>query len=211
MATAMAGRVPPAIVDIPLEPSGGLDMNDAQQDFIYARLMTLNTAGFNGHLLASIVSAWVCNGGALPAWLGLLQDSFEKLLSSYFPGCQPLFTIPPKEMLDHNRMPEWPELVTLLQEERAGKEEAELWWAEIVAAACIGMDHLWQDLGLRSRKDLGELLHRNFPALAARNVHDMKWKKFLYKQLCEKEGIYLCRAPSCEQCGDYRNCFGSEE
>jgi nitrogen fixation protein NifQ len=51
----------------------------------------------------------------------------------------------------------------------------------------------------------------NFEPLALRNDKDMKWKKFLYKQLCEAEGIYVCRAPSCEVCVDYDNCFGNEE
>jgi len=32
-------------------------------------------------------------------------------------------------------------------------------------------------------------MRRNFPPLAARNRKDMKWKRFLYKQLCEAEGI----------------------
>ncbi|MFM8444786.1 MAG: nitrogen fixation protein NifQ, partial [Methylococcus sp.] len=35
------------------------------------------------------------------------------------------------------------------------------------------------------------------------------WKKFLYKQLCEAEGIYVCRAPSCGECVDYADCFPS--
>ena len=72
-------------------------------------------------------------------------------------------------------------------------------------------DHLWQDLGLWSRKDLGTLMQLNFPQLAARNDKDMKWKKFLYKQLCIAEGIYTCRAPSCEVCADYQHCFGPED
>jgi nitrogen fixation protein NifQ len=38
----------------------------------------------------------------------------------------------------------------------------------------------------------------------------MKWKKFLYRQLCLEEGIYVCRAPSCEVCKDYDLCFGPE-
>lgn len=82
--------------------------------------------------------------------------------------------------------------------------------ASIVATACMGLDHLWQDLGLWSRNELSALLHTNFPILAARNIRDMKWKKFLYKQLCEREGIYVCRAPSCDVCADYALCFGSE-
>lgn len=185
-------------------------IDDARHDFLYARLVMLNSSGFNGHLLASIVSSWLCGRGVLPARLGLTQAMFERLLSSYFPGWQELFTIPIKEMLDYSRLPEWSELVALLENDRAGHDDSELWLAQIVAAACIGMDHLWQDLGLRSRMDLSELMRRNFPALAARNSRDMKWKKFLYKQLCEKEGINACRAPSCDICIDYQKCFGPE-
>ncbi|MCK7499364.1 MAG: nitrogen fixation protein NifQ [Comamonadaceae bacterium] len=31
----------------------------------------------------------------------------------------------------------------------------------------------------------------------------MKWKKFLYKQLCEREEILVCKAPSCAVCCDH--------
>ncbi len=55
------------------------------------------------------------------------------------------------------------------------------------------------------------MLAYNFPDLVARNSKDMKWKKFLYKQLCEAEGLYVCRAPSCEVCKDYQQCFGPED
>jgi nitrogen fixation protein NifQ len=51
----------------------------------------------------------------------------------------------------------------------------------------------------------------NFPQLAARNEHDMKWKKFLYKQLCDRKGVNTCRAPTCEYCVDYLSCFGAED
>lgn len=188
-----------------------VDMIDARQDFIYARLMMLNTTGYNGHLLASIVSAWFCGRTVLPAWLGLSRESFEMLLGNCFPGWQGIFTIPMKERLDHGLIPELQDLVTLLQDNCANRDSNEEHLAGIVAAACAGMDHLWQDLGLRSRKDLSELMQRNFPALAARNSRDMKWKKFLYKQLCEKEGLNACRAPSCDHCADYKKCFGPEE
>jgi nitrogen fixation protein NifQ len=83
--------------------------------------------------------------------------------------------------------------------------------AEVVTNACMANDHLWQDLGLWSREYLSQLMRQNFPSLAAKNVHDMKWKKFLYKQLCDKEGISVCRSPSCEYCVDYLNCFGPED
>ena len=44
-----------------------------------------------------------------------------------------------------------------------------------------------------------------------KNVRDMKWKKFLYKQLCLQEGVYLCRSPSCAVWRDYPVCFGPDE
>jgi nitrogen fixation protein NifQ len=55
------------------------------------------------------------------------------------------------------------------------------------------------------------MLQYKFPHLAEKNDQDMKWKKFLYKQLCEAEGLYFCRAPSCNVCIDYPKCYGSEE
>jgi nitrogen fixation protein NifQ len=102
------------------------------------------------------------------------------------------------------------ELVRLMLIDKAGRSPSEVWMGHAVAAGCMASDHLWQDLGLWSREDLSALMRRNFPALAARNVKDMKWKRFLYKQLCEAEGIYTCRAPSCEVCADYHVCFRPE-
>ncbi len=82
--------------------------------------------------------------------------------------------------------------------------------AETVAVACLGDDHLWQDLQLPSRAELSALMAHWFPTLAARNDRDMKWKKFLYKQLCEREEIFICKSPSCAVCSDWARCFGPE-
>jgi nitrogen fixation protein NifQ len=82
--------------------------------------------------------------------------------------------------------------------------------AETVAVACLGDQHLWQDLQLDSRAELSAMMRQWFPALVERNHLDMKWKKFLYKQLCEREALYICKAPSCAQCSDLGLCFGPE-
>jgi nitrogen fixation protein NifQ len=79
-----------------------------------------------------------------------------------------------------------------------------------VAVACLGDNHLWQDLRLTSRAELSALMRRWFPALVARNHGDMKWKKFLYRQLCEREEILICKSPSCAVCSDHVACFGPE-
>jgi len=83
--------------------------------------------------------------------------------------------------------------------------------AETVAVACLGDQHLWQDLQFGSRAELSALMRHWFPALVARNHADMKWKKFLYKQLCEREELFICKAPSCAECSDRPLCFGPEE
>ncbi len=82
--------------------------------------------------------------------------------------------------------------------------------AETVALACLGDNHLWQDLQLDSRAELSALMRHWFPALVAKNHADMKWKKFLYRQLCEREEILICKSPSCAVCSDQPKCFGPE-
>ena len=56
-----------------------------------------------------------------------------------------------------------------------------------------------------------DVMTRWFPRLAERNDRDMKWKKFLYKQLCDRAEVSACRAPSCGVCTDQVVCFGPEE
>jgi len=163
----------------------------------------------NDELFAQMISSQSAGIGALPPGLGLAKESLAALFARHFPGVELPFRC--ADLADVERALEHDDLLALLLEHRAGRDESEIWMAEIVTAACMGNDHLWQDLGLRSRDWLSRLMTENFPALASKNAHDMKWKKFLYKQLCEKEEIYICRAPSCAECVDYPKCFGPEE
>lgn len=81
--------------------------------------------------------------------------------------------------------------------------------ARILANGCLGSAHLWKDLGLRDRPQLRALISEYFPLMITLNTHDMRWKRFFYRQLCEMGGDYLCRAPSCTQCASYSECFAS--
>ncbi|MFO1327616.1 MAG: nitrogen fixation protein NifQ [Rubrivivax sp.] len=82
--------------------------------------------------------------------------------------------------------------------------------AQAIALACLGDRHLWEDLGLPSRAELGRLMQRHFPSLVALNDRGMRWKKFLYRQLCIAEQVLICRSPSCEVCDEQPLCFGPE-
>ncbi|OYY93097.1 MAG: hydrogenase [Hydrogenophilales bacterium 28-61-23] len=176
---------------------------------LYALLMARAAGLPNDDLFARMLVSHAGGQSALPAGLGLESNDFRALMARHFPG----FSLPAQLAGAPDlgeRAAEWDELLALLMEHRAGVEPSETWLALIVATACMGGDHLWQDLGLWQRADLTQLMARNFPGLTALNNRDMKWKRFLYKQLCNGAGVYVCRSPSCEVCVDYAKCFGRE-
>lgn len=176
----------------------------------YDNLLACGDGASNCIWLTQILASWLAGESVLPDRLGLTAEQFQGL-RAHFTGCYLPEQAPSGSRLDFSRMLEKQDIEQLLRQFAGpGLVETE-WLIAIIVAACLGSDHLWHDLGLWSRKELSAMLQYHFPELAARNVKDMKWKKFLYKQLCEAEGLYVCRAPSCEVCQDYQNCFGSEE
>ena len=178
---------------------------------IFARLKAKPIMTPNHEWLSCMVASWCVGQGVLPDYLGLMPAQFQQLKSAYFQDDSLPEHSASGSRLDFSRMLEKEDLVNLLTRYcRPDTLEME-WMIAIIVAGCLGSDHLWQDLGLWSRPQLSAMLHYNFPAPAAKNDQDMKWKKFLYKQLCEAEGLYLCRAPSCNVCIDYAKCYGSEE
>lgn len=188
---------------------GALETGLLEQKYKY--LMAFAGGYPNDEIYACILSSWQMNMGVLPRNLGLKNHEFSEFFCMHFPTMlQPsidnseiLYSLESKEELD--------DVYNLLLQYRAGITVSEIWMAKIIATACQGSDHLWQDMGLWSRSQLSQLLKWNFPKLAIKNVSNMKWKKFIYKQLCITEGIYICRAPSCEACADYYDCFSAEE
>jgi nitrogen fixation protein NifQ len=99
----------------------------------------------------------------------------------------------------------------LLLDHRSDDTEQTEWLAYAIASGCMGGDHLYQDISLPSREALSALLAEHFTSLKAKNSANMKWKKFLYKQLCDRAEVSTCSAPSCQVCDDYQNCFGTDD
>ena len=185
------------------------DINDREQ--IYLQLTTQPICTPNHEWLACMLASWQVGKSVLPDYLGLTIDEFEALTARYFADYPLPRQAPSGKQLDFNRMLEREDLINLLKRYSRPYVVEIDWMIGLLVAGCLGDDHLWHDLGLWSRSQLTALLHYNFPELAQRNSHDMKWKKFFYKQLCEEEGLYVCRAPSCTVCIDYDKCYGSEE
>lgn len=176
---------------------------------LHAHLMRHAAGTPNDEFLAHLIAGWTLGDGVLPPDLGLGPQRFARLMAAHFPrlAWQPQPDHGPALVL----YPEFDDLVRFIGAHAdttvAGADDLTL----VLATGCMGSDHLWQDLGLPSRRELSQLIALNFPELGTLNSRDMKWKKFLYRELCQREGIFVCASPSCEACADYANCFGPEE
>lgn len=152
--------------------------------------------------------------GCLPWRLGLDPQAFEAMCCAYLPASVKAAAFNEhghlRQVLLDLRHDEWQDLYRLLIAGGRQQNRLESWLAASMAAACLGANHLWRDMGLPNRDLLSALLKHYFPGLANKNIHNMRWKKFFYKQLCEAEGGYICRSPTCEQCTLYADCFGAE-
>jgi len=110
-----------------------------------------------------------------------------------------------------SRQDEFDDLVELLFNHAIQSSQEASLLARIIAQACLGQNHLWQDLGLSNRQVLNNLMRDFFPTLHAKNIGNMRWKKFFYRQLCVRANVSICKSPSCGVCCDYSSCFSQEE
>lgn len=156
-------------------------------------------------VLASLLAGRCLRQGVLSTTLGLPEAAFQALCTDYFSGAP--ISVPDAPAHELFLLDDLRDLLLLY---RAKQHASEVWLADIVAYACGGSNHLWQDLGLAHRAELSTLMAMAFPALAALNVGDMKWKKFIFRQYCSIEGIYTCPAPSCGDCAERAQCFAPE-
>jgi len=79
-------------------------------------------------------------------------------------------------------------------------EEARYVIAPLIARKSLEMNHLYQDLGFKSRVQMGAYMKRNFPHLADLKPKEKLWKKFLYDAIDQV-------APACATCNDQEHCF----
>lgn len=184
-------------------------------------LQLLSAAGDPSDVTTIALAGVIASSALRPAdyqapLAGLGTEEFAWLLESEFPYLAwethlALRAAQKKAPRPIDSLDEFSDLLALLWDHRAEDDTRSLWLACGVATACMAANHLWQDMGLPSRHMLGEVLASHFPALHAQNDQDMKWKKFFYKQLCDRAEVHACRAPSCTVCNDHALCFGAED
>ena len=182
-------------------------MNIRQTDYSTTPLARARRPGDPATLAFAGVIDQALRASRQPLIRGLSERCFQKLLEEFFCG---LSFANGEQHAAPEEFDEFDEIVELLLEHRASNAEQETWLAYAIASASLGENHLWQDLGLPSRAVLSSLMQTHFPSLAAKNVGDMKWKKFFYRQLCQRAGVPICKSPHCADCCDYRVCFGPE-
>lgn len=169
---------------------------------------------FDDHVVACVLAvalAEVATGATtLTEATGLDAATLGALLAERFPGFDRAEigdTAAPTVEVEEELLVDL--LAGHLTEHRAGDGLGPV-LVRLIARRALRPDHLWQDLGLSDRGELGRLLARHFPALHVANTGNMRWKKFFYRRLCEAEGFTLCTAPSCAVCTDFSDCFGEE-
>jgi nitrogen fixation protein NifQ len=168
---------------------------------------------FTAHIFSCLVAIGLNEsqetGVTLEDALGLAAREIDALVAAWAPGAAERPT-GNKRAASIEFDEEEQQLLALFQRYRCNDSRESVWLAAALTRRCMSPNHLWQDLGLKSRAELGRLMSDWYPALAARNQNNMKWKKFFYRCLCEMEGFTLCAAPTCRECDDYYGCFGEE-
>jgi nitrogen fixation protein NifQ len=164
---------------------------------------------FDRHVFASLLAVAASEGGVIADRVGLGDDDLAGLMERWFPQAVDVFERWRPTMI----APEDDEISMvrdLLLAHRSTEGEDSRWLAFVIARRALESNHLWEDLGLRDRTELSRLLSRHFAPLAARNLNNMRWKRFFYRMLCESDGFVMCTTPVCTNCRDFDLCFGEE-
>jgi len=143
-------------------------------------------------------------GGAVNGRLGMSGDQVEALRR--FLDAELGVPVAP----DYQPEEEEAMVRTVLMQNRSVPGEIGEWLACIIARRAMEPNHLWEDLGLHERPDLTRLMNRHFTPLAAKNTRNMRWKRFLYRSLCEAEGFTMCPSPTCDACSEFHICYGDD-
>lgn len=184
---------------------------------IYHRLVGCDPAAsaieddisFDRHILASILAVSAMETGPVAERAGLSAVELTELVMRWFPAAVDLIAewMPRAAAKDDE---EAAMVRDLLIGQRSSESDVGIWLAAMIARRAMEPNHLWEDLGLRDRAELTRLLGRHFAPLAARNINNMRWKRFFYRMLCEDDGLVMCTTPICTECNDFNLCFGEE-
>ena len=164
--------------------------------------VTLATQAFAG-----VIAAIGCGQIVAPR-MGLNASEFSGLLEQCFLSAKPDVLALPAIACAALPREDFNDLLQLLLEYRRDDSDETAWVAHALCSGCMGSDHLYSDMCLPNRQILSDLIAHYFPVLFGKNSGArMRWKKFFYKQLCDRAEVHLCPAPGCQSCIDRPVCF----
>jgi nitrogen fixation protein NifQ len=185
---------------------------------IYSALMNSSqparTSDEDRHLFACLLAV-ATEGSCDPEKaLGLDKGNLTSILTHYFPGADSSFLEPRSFSATEQPMGHNSEVLSVLlshlpKDPGRDKMHTSVWLAYILAARAALPGHLWVAMGLSERPELTAAIRRHLPSLANANNQNMRWKRYLYKQVCALNGGVMCKAPNCGVCSDYVLCFVS--
>ncbi|HEY5674702.1 MAG TPA: nitrogen fixation protein NifQ [Malonomonas sp.] len=187
---------------------------------LYQRLMSSKApagiASEDRQLFAGLLTVATQEAAALTSALGLHAEAIDSLLAEFFPAVTQAdlkLNLPdnPSAVQETNE-----DLLKILLahvpcDATGGMHQTSAWLARIIAARAAQPGHLWVAMGFFERQQLTAAIRRHLPTLAAANQQGMRWKRYLFKQLCDLNGGSMCKAPNCGVCSDYALCFAPED
>ena len=196
---------------------------DAQvtaNDPVYAGLINssnpLTKADDDCHLFACLLAVAVQDEHKTCEALGLTDRDISALLKKFFPRAEPdlLQKHNKAELLKPPEINE--EVLGILLEyvpTTLGQHDnlVSVYLCHILAARAALPGHLWVAMGLFERPELTAAIRRHLPSLAEANSQNMRWKRYLFKQVCDRNGGTMCKSPNCGVCSDYATCFADED
>lgn len=182
-------------------------------DPVYCALISspapAGAAAEDRHLFACLLAVAAQESGQAVT-LGLSEEELAELRQNLFPtaALPPAGTSAPSPVIN-------PEVLELLlahvpRDHHGHPQPTALWLAKALAARAAHPGHLWVAMGLFERPQLTAAIRRHLPTLAAANHQGMRWKRYLFKEVCNRNGGMLCKSPNCGVCSDYALCFAPE-
>lgn len=196
------------------------DSQVAVNDPVYAGLINslnpLDKADEDRHLFACLLAVAVQDKHKTCEALGLTDSDLSALLEKFFPCAEP-------DLLQKHNKAEFlkppeinEEVLGILLEHvptTLGQHDnlVSVYLCHILAARAALPGHLWVAMGLFERPELTAAIRRHLPTLAEANSQNMRWKRYLFKQVCDRNGGTMCKSPNCGVCSDYAICFADED
>ncbi|MDT8421937.1 MAG: nitrogen fixation protein NifQ [Desulfuromonadales bacterium] len=194
------------------EHEARIQPNDPLYMQLLASAAAADVDGRDRQMFAGILTVAVQEPWPLSEALGLDEDSLLSLIDLYFPGFD-LSRLTGTTSEKKGNAPElYQEILLILlshvpSDATGGMNQPAEWLARVIAARAAQPGHLWVAMGFFERPQLTTAIRRHLPTLARANNQGMRWKRYLFKQVCEMNGGVMCKSPNCGDCSDYALCF----